>query len=99
MGSTKVDELATCPYCGHEDLYVFHYGTDTLYCNKCDKEFAIKLETVIKVKSAKIYDKECLVCKSFLHNEQLIEGKCPKCGYEAFVDNEFKESEFNFVNK
>ena len=96
MSSTKLDELATCPYCGDEDFHVFHYGEDTLRCHKCKKEFAIKLETVVRVKSSKIYDKICYGCNTYLYDDDLIDGKCPKCSCNAFENNKFKESEFDF---
>lgn len=95
MSDTKVYEMATCPYCGHEDFYSFHYGADTLFCHNCNKEFAIKLATVIKVTSAKIYDKKCSFCHVPLYDEETVNGKCPNCGCEVFDDNKYNDSEFD----
>ena len=95
MSNAKVNEVAICPYCGDEGLYTFYYGEETLLCNKCRKEFAIKLESVIKVKSAKIYNKVCFACNTYLHDDELVNGNCPKCGCGTFEKNKFKESEFD----
>lgn len=91
----KVDELAKCPYCGDEDFHTFYYGTDTLHCHECNREFAIELQTTIVVKSAKIYDKQCVACDTYLHKNEIINGKCSKCGCGALKENDYKYSEFD----
>lgn len=97
MSNTKVDEKAVCPYCGHEDYYTFHYGADTLICHHCDKEFAIKLETVITVKSAKFFDKICADCGLPMYDEEIIinNGECLNCGKKRFNDNRYNDSELD----
>ena len=99
MSRGRIYEQATCPYCGHEDYYSFHFESETLYCNNCDKEFAIELETVITVKSAKIFDKKCTSCRMPLYNEEVIDNKCPNCRNETFEVNEFKDSEFDIPTR
>lgn len=93
MSDTKVYEEATCPYCGHKSFHTFHYGSDTLICHNCDKEFAIKLETTIVVKSAKLYDKICETCGVPLYNDEIVKGTCPNCNGKDFVDNKNDDSE------
>ena len=99
MSDTKLEESVTCPYCNYKDWYKFHYGMDSLFCNKCDKEFAIKIETVVRVKSARIYDRLCIVCGKRLFEDEIVDGKCPECGCGAFEDNMFNDSEFDFKHK
>jgi len=90
-----MNELAECPYCGEEELHTFHYGAETLHCNTCGKEFAIKLETLVVVKSAKVYNKQCCACDTYLHDRDITDGKCPKCGCDVLKNNEYKLSEFD----
>lgn len=99
MSRRRVYEKATCPYCGHEDEYSFNFESETLYCNNCDKEFAIQLETVITVNSAKIFDKRCVVCRAPLYKEEVIDNKCPNCGGEMFEKNTFRDSEFDIPTR
>lgn len=94
--NTKINEKVTCPYCGDKEYHTFYYGEERLYCHKCNKEFAIKLQTTIIVKSAKIYAKQCAICGIYLHEEDVKEGKCPKCGCDYLLDNNYKDSEFTF---
>ena len=86
----KVDEQASCPYCGHIDWYVFHLGSDSLYCNKCDKEFAIKSKVQTVILSDAFYTKQCYTCHTKFTSIQVKEnGVCHKCGTELFdVDYE-----------
>ena len=56
MSRGRVYEEATCPYCGYRDAYSFHVQADTLFCNNCDKEFAIELEVNVKVVSTSTID-------------------------------------------
>lgn len=52
----RVEEEATCPYCGHRDWYSFHILSNSLICDNCDKEFEIELEVDVKVKSTKMLE-------------------------------------------
>ena len=45
----RVYEEVTCPYCGHKSYHSFHILSDTLICDKCNKEFEIVLEVNVKV--------------------------------------------------
>lgn len=99
MNRGRIEEKASCPYCGHEAYHSFYFVSETLQCHNCGKEFAIKVEAVINVKSAKIFDKRCCSCHAPLYNEEIIDGKCPNCKNEEFIDNEFKDSEFEISNR
>lgn len=92
----KFTELVTCPYCGNEEYHTFQYGENVLYCYSCEKEFAIEIETEIKVKSTRFYDKICAACDEPLFSDEILNGKCPKCSCTVFNDNEFKYSKFNY---
>lgn len=96
--NTKLQEKVNCPYCGNTEFHIFHYGADTLFCSECNKEFAIELKTIIVVKSAKIYNKQCCACDTYLHDEEIKNDKCPKCSCDVLKDNNYKYSEFN-INK
>ena len=52
----RVEEQATCPYCGNRDWYSFHILSETLICHNCDNEFEIELEVDVKVKSTRMLD-------------------------------------------
>jgi uncharacterized protein YbaR (Trm112 family) len=78
----KLNEKVTCPYCGHEDWYTFHIDSDSLYCHKCDKEFAIKLQQVIitKVLSDVLNTHECYGCDTKFNDSNMPENRmCPTC--------------------
>ena len=51
----KEDLNATCPHCGDVADHTFYLNSDTLICDKCDKEFDIVLYVDnIKVVSTKM---------------------------------------------
>ena len=99
MNRGRVEEEVTCPYCGHKDWYSFYFESEALYCHNCNKEFAIKLEYVIKVNSAKIFDKRCCSCHAPLYNDEIINGECPNCKNTEFYDNEYRDSKLDIPDR
>lgn len=95
----RLYEEITCPYCGHTDFISFHCDADTLFCNNCNREFAIELEMTVTVKTGKIFDKKCCSCHAPLYNEEIVNGKCPNCQNNTVEDDIFKTSELDIPNR